>query len=76
MRASARCIARSSVSCVVSTTGRFEAGENTYTPAAGKDPGVFAVGLRFNPDGLNALRNRSTSGMPVIHCPFAPVRSF
>lgn len=28
--------------------GRFEAGENTYTPAAGNDPNVFAIGLRYN----------------------------
>ena len=28
--------------------GRFAAGENTYSPAAGNDPSVFAIALRFN----------------------------
>ena len=28
--------------------GRFAAGENTYSPAAGNDPSVFALALRFN----------------------------
>lgn len=28
--------------------GRFEQGENTYTPAAGNDPSLFAVAIRYN----------------------------
>ena len=28
--------------------GRLEAGENTYTPVAGKDPSALAIGLRYN----------------------------
>jgi len=28
--------------------GRFAAGENTYSPAAGNDPSVFAIALRYN----------------------------
>lgn len=28
--------------------GRFEAGENTYTPVAGQDPSIFAIAIRYN----------------------------
>lgn len=28
--------------------GRFAAGENTYSPAAGNDPSVFAIAIRYN----------------------------
>ncbi|MBL0141137.1 MAG: porin [Betaproteobacteria bacterium] len=28
--------------------GRFAAGENTYSPAAGLDPSVFAIAIRYN----------------------------
>jgi predicted porin len=28
--------------------GRFAAGENTYSPAAGNDPNAFAIAIRYN----------------------------
>jgi predicted porin len=28
--------------------GRFERGDNTFTPVAGDDPSIFAIGIRYN----------------------------
>lgn len=38
----------SKITNAASGKGRFEAGGNTYSPAAGKDPHVLGLGLRYN----------------------------